>query len=260
VPTLILIGLPFVIPAWRRRLGRAALPVAVCFLLHGLSVLYSTHNGGDSWRLRAGYDRFMVTGGIFLLIGVAVVATVSASGWKVRVPLLSFALAAMLMPALLMPEDEFITRTSNPFKMDTGIDDFLKGTLLLRKERFERTWIKFGMHVEQISKPGARIALSPAGAIIYFSHRGGLDLQGKCEPYVAHLPVKPGRTLPGHNKKTSETCLTLFMRHEPDVSREYPPESLIGNTYFHVQEKAGGPWIWVRRDSTLIRWRDVKKG
>src|SRR4029077_11504019 len=48
----------------------------------------------------------------------------------------------------------------------------------------ERDWIGYGKAFREISQPGARIAVCPAGAIVYFSERGGVNLLGKVEPFV----------------------------------------------------------------------------
>jgi hypothetical protein len=114
----------------------------------------------------------------------------------------------------------------------------------------ERTWIEYGKRFADVSKPGARIAVCPAGAIIYFSHRGGVDLLGKIEPYVAHLPAALTRPVgaycwrdaPGHNK---EDVAGVFRLRDPEFSR-YPPPPGFEERYYQL--RSGDDTFYVRND------------
>jgi hypothetical protein len=94
--------------------------------------------------------------------------------------------------------------------------------------KLEREWIAYGKVLREVSRPGARIALFPAGAIVYFSQRGGVDLLGKVDPYVANLPVstrRPNgnvcwRSAPGHNKEDDAGVFALRL---PEFSRYQTP-------------------------------------
>jgi hypothetical protein len=55
--------------------------------------------------------------------------------------------------------------------------------------------------VRAVTRPGARVAVTAAGAVIYASGRDGVDLLGKSDPAIAHGPVHSEiRFWPGHVK------------------------------------------------------------
>jgi hypothetical protein len=56
-----------------------------------------------------------------------------------------------------------------------------------------------GLAIKDLTAANARIAVSYAGAPIYYSERGGIDLLGKSDSTIAKLPPK-GDFYPGHNK------------------------------------------------------------
>lgn len=59
--------------------------------------------------------------------------------------------------------------------------------------------VKIGLELRQNTPVTSKVADSWAGTTLYFSARYGIDLLGKSDPYLAHLPVAYG-TKPGHNK------------------------------------------------------------
>jgi len=56
-----------------------------------------------------------------------------------------------------------------------------------------------GLAIKDLTAANARIAVSYAGAPIYYSERGGIDLLGKSDSTIAKRPPK-GDFYPGHNK------------------------------------------------------------
>lgn len=227
LPGLGLAWLPLLAPGVRRRLGSVARPIGAALLVFTLAVLYSTHNGGDAWGLGLGYDRFAAIGGVFLILALAL--EVERLGWN-RAALAVVFLYAAAVAAL-------------PLALDGGLPDVFMASLGLRKDgHLEKEWIGYGLALRKIAPEGARIALRPAGAIIYFSHRGGLDLLGKCEPWVAHQPVNLPDEPPGHNKDYGEGLMRL---HPPEFSRMNPPEELE-RQYRAMRNKAG--IFYVRSD------------
>lgn len=232
LPAIALAWAPLAVPGIRRRLREALLPVCATLAVFTLAVLYSTHNGGDAWGLKLGYDRFASIGGLFLTLALA--ALVERMGHTPRARAAVFAYAA-LVAAL-------------PLALDARLPKLLREAARFKTKRFEPAWIKYGMSLEKITHPGARIALQPAGAIIYFSHRGGLDLLGKCEPFVASLPVNAPDRPPGHNKQYIDE---LLLKERPEISRKRPPEALEP-LYRGVSYK--GDVFFVRRDSPHVIW------
>lgn len=236
LPAVALAWAPLAVPAIRRRLAGALLPVCAALAVFTLAVLYSTHNGGDAWGLKLGYDRFASIGGLFLVLALAVVVERLGRTPRARAAIFTY---AALVAAL-------------PLALDARLPKLLRETVRFKSKRYETIWIKYGMSLEKITRPGARIALQPAGAIIYFSHRGGLDLLGKCEPYVANMPVNAPDRPPGHNKQYIDD---LLLKKRPEISRKRPPEALEP-LYRGVSYK--GDVFFVRRDSRHVIWEKTK--
>jgi hypothetical protein len=113
----------------------------------------------------------------------------------------------------------------------------------------ELDWIRYGKRFREVSEPGARIAICPAGAIVYFSHRGGVDLLGKVEPIVSHLAVaesRPSRMgcwryAPGHNKGDDPQ---VYEARQPEFARGKLPASQK-QQYFRI--KYQGSTFFVRK-------------
>ena len=230
LPQVVLVWVLFAIPRVRRYLGAVTRPVAAALIIFTLSVAYSTSNGGDAWGLKGGYDRFMVTGALFLVLALAVVVRL-AERHNVR----RIFLAAWLVA--LMPLATLAIRPAR-----------LKSVLTLLKSRPERHWSRYGKVFEEVSKPGARLALGAAGAMIYFSHRGGVDLLGKCDPLVAHQPPLPGGTWPEHNKRND---VTVFKARKPEFSSVLPPDE-VRKEYCSAEYKSCR--FWVLRNTAYARW------
>jgi hypothetical protein len=60
--------------------------------------------------------------------------------------------------------------------------------------------IRIGLLLKQNTTPTSKIADFWAGSVFYFSNRHAIDLLGKSDRHVAHLPVQSDGTKPGHNK------------------------------------------------------------
>jgi hypothetical protein len=120
---------------------------------------------------------------------------------------------------------------------------------------YEWDWIRYGKVFREVSEPGARVAICPAGAIVYFSHRGGVDLLGKVEPLVAHLEVTPResarsacwRNAPGHNKGDDEL---VFDTLKPEFARGKLPAK---HKALYAKFKYRNTIFLVRKDTTLLR-------
>jgi hypothetical protein len=238
-----LVGLWLLIPVTRRMLRQQLVPVAAAWLSFGATVLYSTLVGGDSWHLFAGYDRHTVVGGMFLSWGLALAAT--ALGRNLAMTLLATWFAVVLAAWPVVGAVDSLRQLH---------DGLLAAESPLRT--LERGWIAYGKQFRQVSKPGARIALCPAGAVVYFSHRGGVDLLGKVEPFIARLPasshsdpnIRCFRNAPGHNKGDDAA---VFRLRQPDFSRMRPPQAERSH---YVRAVYGTASFFVRRDTGLARW------
>jgi hypothetical protein len=122
-------------------------------------------------------------------------------------------------------------------------------------QKWSRGWRSLGAAYADLSLPGARMAVCAAGSIVYFSHRGGVDLLGKLDPVIARLPVtgrprerRCWREWPGHNK---EDVTLSFELHRPDFSIVPPPRA-FRDQYRPVHHR--GHEFWVRRGSEYVAW------
>lgn len=80
--------------------------------------------------------------------------------------------------------------------------------------REDRNWARAGDTVRRFTRPDARIAVSSAGSLPYFSHRPGLDILGKMDRRIAREPIHSNwYFFPGHMKW--DYAVTLSER--PDV-------------------------------------------
>jgi hypothetical protein len=225
-----LVPLPLLALAWpacRRWLLREA-PVALAgWLGFGLSVFYSMYVGGDAWRSFGGYDRHTAIGALLLVWSMCAVLA-ALSNQPVRASL-AFVVALPIVAWPPLREDGAARIREALFSETLGA------------RTLERDWIRYGKAFREISRPGARIAVCPAGAIVYFSERGGVDLLGKVDPFVARLPVSPRkppnnacwRDAPGHNK---EDDVAMFELRKPEFSRYRPPPE-VAPLYAKVKYK-----------------------
>jgi hypothetical protein len=231
LPALALAWAGLALPRVRRALGAALLPVLALLATATATLAYSCHNGGDSWNLRLGYDRFSAPGS--LLLGLALVLVLLRFGATPRerlaTALVSGAIA--LSPLFLDPSLTYTARLCS-------------GTF----QRGERAFVEFGRAFEACSKPGAKVALGAAGAIVYVSHRGAYDYLGKCDPWVARQPVNHPEMTSGHNKRYEAA---IFERYAPEFSRVAPPAACAAD---YRECLSAGKRIWVRRDSTNALW------
>jgi hypothetical protein len=100
-----------------------------------------------------------------------------------------------------------------------------------------------------------------AGATIYFSRRGGVDILGKSDPYVSHLPAadEPGKDSrcfrklapSGHNK---EDVPGSFALRRPEVSIILPPSNVKDEYVSFVYQ--GRLYYGIRRSSAIL-WSRV---
>jgi hypothetical protein len=225
---LVPLPLPALIwPACRRWLLREAPQSLAGWLGFALAVLYSTYVGGDAWRPFAGYDRHTAVAAMLLVWSLC--GVIAALSYRPLPAALACALALPIAAWPLVHENAAARAREALFQETLGT------------RTFEREWIRYGKAFREISQPGARIAVCPAGAIPYFSERGGVDLLGKVDPFVARLPVSTRRPpnnacwrdAPGHNKEDDRA---VFELRKPEFSRYRPPPE-VAPLYAKVRYK-----------------------
>jgi hypothetical protein len=227
-------------PSARTRAGLGALAIGTFAVTFG----YSTFMGGDFLGRRAGWDRFTAPALPLLVVGLS--ASLSSlplrSGRRYAVS--GVVLFALLFPAIATPSGRKLL-SRRLFSAGDAVE----------LQAWVRSWRRYGMAVGEVSRPGARLATCSAGAVVYFSGRGGVDLLGKVDPFVARLPVgEPAgesrcwRDWPGHNK---EAFAETFALRRPELSAVAPPRALRRD-YRPVRYE--GLELWVDRTSPLVRW------
>lgn len=111
--------------------------------------------------------------------------------------------------------------------------------------------------LEEITTPDAKIAVLHAGVVPYYLDRYAIDMLGKSDPYIAHLPPKDidyKNYMPGHNKYDLEySVVTLKPDYVEDVQwnlddlRDYGPLNYALFNYRGID-------LWLRKDSPNILW------
>ncbi len=91
------------------------------------------------------------------------------------------------------------------------------------------TSVRQAIALDKISAPEARVAVTWAGALPYYSGRYCIDLMGKCDPLIAKMAVKPTIRLAGHNKY--DVALSVE-KHQPDVVVD--SIRIADRTFFHL--------------------------
>jgi len=142
-------------------------------------------------------------------------------------------------------------------------------TLYLRQPGLEvrNHWsnVREALRLREITTPGATLAVVTAGALPYFSERPCVDLLGKCDARIAHLPMRHSLSedrqfafYPGHMKY--DYAYSIGQRW-PDVVVQlwsHPEEAMpyLNRKYSQVVLNDGHA-VYLRRDSRNIRWDRV---
>ena len=98
--------------------------------------------------------------------------------------------------------------------------------------------VRIGLLLKQNTPAASKIADFWAGSVFYFSERYAIDLLGKSDRRIAHLPVASNGTKPGHNKFDFDYSLGVLR-----------PDFVVGNFNLPVQEDtmrraATGDWAF----------------
>ena len=166
-------------------------------------VAYSVYVGGDAWEWWGGANRYIVIAMPLLFlaftcvvarIGAALTARLGTGG----IPYAQWGLIVMA----------FLSMSS--FSSPTWGRQTTPEWLLLEPPLHtidNRNTVATGRLIKEITTAQARVAVVWAGAIPYFSERPCVDLLGKSDARIAHLPMRlspnPSRTsefYPGHLK------------------------------------------------------------
>jgi hypothetical protein len=161
-----------------------------------LGAAYAVAVGGDMFP----YARFLA----HVVPGVVVLAAVGVSELARRAPLAEAALAVCLVASLLF-----------------GFQTYLPSLLEPGRGR-EADTVVTGVLVGRHTRPEARVAVFAAGAVPYFSERVTVDMLGKTDPRLAHLPARVPRAI-GHAKFDAG----LSLAQQPDLVVSLVPASMM---------------------------------
>jgi len=116
--------------------------------------------------------------------------------------------------------------------------------------------------IKKISTPDARIAVVSAGTIPYFTERFSIDLLGKNDPYIAHLPSRIPDKIedirPGHMKWDYDYSIGQL---EPDLVIQLwgdKKEAKEVLSKYYVTIEVDGLLLTARHKSEKILWDRVQ--
>jgi hypothetical protein len=256
------VGLPVLLVVLLRRAGKERLLPIAAMTGHVVVLAYSTCLGGDFGFEALGYDRFTGIGVLFLVLGVLSTLLIVRVGALARLALFGWCSIILSFPLVFRPPFAWLPQSLGEFFNPREIPwkkPLRRGGLLLPRDTYSQLFMHWGLAMREVSWPGARFALCPAGATIYFSHRGGVDLLGKVDPIIARLKATsvepPNRrcwgNMVGHNKEDSSLS---FRIHDPELSLVAPPADAAPD---YVQFRYENTDFWARRGSSLVKWERV---
>jgi len=212
--------------------------VALVLSSIGLSAIVIVFYGDYSLRRYFSSDRLVLALGVVVVL-VAVIVVAARRPRSARSSGVLVAASALLLLAL----------TGGIWSID-----WVRGGGFAISE--DQTQTERGLVLAQITDSDAVIATSFAGAPIYYSKRGGIDLLGKSDAAIASAAPR-GSFFPGHNKW--DYSLSVLDRR-PDVVTEFarPPEADVAAKIEALYAPrclggvSGNSGIWVLKSSTKI--------
>ena len=257
--------LPFSILFYRR--DRSVLLLFWIFILQSI---YSIYTGGDAWEGWIGCNRFIsiVMPAFFILFTYALyhfcfmVINNSNLLKKTISHSVKYFFSFLLLMSLL------------------GFNDF-NGIRSLRMFLFmdppyyvteNEKMVKLALLLREITSPEAKIAVTWAGTIPYYSERYFIDLLGKSDKKIAHQKVKIKNSelsrfisfLPGHNKFNLDYSISEL---KPDVFVLFglfdnlKKEALLylnNNDNYRKVVLQNEYHLFLRKDSTTVSWNKIE--
>jgi len=249
----VLFALPFIVLLFR--FDKSKLLILLLFLAQ---IAYSVYVGGDAWEHKGGANRYIsVAIPLFFILfvsGLEQIKNALLTVVKEYESIIKFAanIGLVLIAFLSLLNFNFLNGNRNN----------IKRIFLLYEPSFieGNKWNLNIVHaVNKITTPQADIAVIGAGSIPYFTSRPAIDILGKCDSYVAHLPAHiPSGGLvnirPGHMKWDYEHS---FGKLKPDMILgvwENPGEADEILDEFYTVVTVNGDDYLVRKDSQEILW------
>ncbi|MCW5879034.1 MAG: glycosyltransferase family 39 protein [Anaerolineales bacterium] len=245
------------VPLLLLRATRGTLLLGGMFLAQ---VAYSIYVGGDSWDHQGGANRFLAISIPFFFI----LFVLSLDFFRTilleqhRRPtnsLLSQAVLAIIVATSLFSFNTINVQNSRARLLLRETPIFVSGT---------HRYVRLAQVLANISRPQASIAVVAAGNTPYFYEANYIDLLGKNDTYIAHLPIITTHGYhdefyefqPGHVKWDLAYSIGVLM---PDIVAQLPVSSAEAQQYLDEYQRVAIEdfTIFLRRGSENIRWEEV---
>lgn len=223
---------------------------------------YSVYVGGDAWEHKGGANRnIAVAIPLFFILFVDaldnIIEAIFQSSKITKAPITPKLLVNLILVAMTLASLVNFNFIQQDLK-------FLERMLLIRPPIFiegNKEAVSIAQAVDKITTPEAQIAVVTAGAIPYFAERPALDLLGKNDAYIAHLPNQAAPSLegirPGHMKWDYDYSIGEL---KPDMILQLWGEKEIAYDYieqFYTVVEVDGMFFSARSDSQEILWDNV---
>jgi len=253
----ILFFLPLVILAYRRDH-----PVLLLLTLIISQVAYSVYVGGDAWEHKGGSNRYIsiIMPIFFILFAFICNKIITAIGAHTRSspklhPRTANIGLILFVTASMVNFNSIYNTTQRNFET----------WFLVRQPVFIQSnleYLDIVQAIKKISTPDARIAVVSAGTIPYFTERFSIDLLGKNDPYIAHLPSRIPDKIedirPGHMKWDYDYSIGQL---EPDLVIQLwgdKKEAKEVLSKYYVTIEVDGLLLTARHKSEKILWDRVQ--
>ncbi|MFC1508481.1 hypothetical protein ACFL60_02215 [Candidatus Omnitrophota bacterium] len=238
--------------------------VGLLALVVGLQMLYSIYVGGDAWDDWGGSNRYiaiimpqffvLLSWGLYRIHGIisGLLGSREISGSKILAVIKKHSFVFLVILS-------FIQLNSNSNSLT------LKGLFffdLPPHAENNRTMVERANIVKKITTPEARIAVTWAGIIPYFSERYTVDILGKTDKSIARAKMRTASEdqsrytffLPGHLKYDYGHSLGEM---KPDVVLQFWGDIQEANEYIagkYVKIMVGNLWVYALEGSENVRW------
>jgi arabinofuranosyltransferase len=244
------------LPSLMLLLGLAVAGLAARFntrklLLAGLvaSILaYQTWVGGDAWL----YWRFFCPYfPLLALLAVEGAAQIVALLWK-ALPAASSLLAPQWRLAVLAA---CVPLTAGMLAADKSFGKEILFTEGAMSVEYNRANMNTGLALKRVLLPGAKVGVTWAGVIPYFSGHIGVDFLGKCDKQIAQMKAQMVGfngmpSVPGHNKYDLHYSIEQL---KPDFvqTHYWGGDDLLAYTDANYVRREN---ILIRKDSPYVNW------
>jgi hypothetical protein len=223
---------------------------------------YSVYVGGDAWEHKGGANRYIAIAIPLFFILFAhtldmIIQAVSHSFKMGKLPFSTKLLSNIVLVAISLVSLANFNFIQQDFR-------YLERWLLLRPPIFieaNKEAVRISQAVKKVTTLQAKIAVVTAGAIPYFTERPALDLLGKNDPYIAHLPNHAASSLedvrPGHMKWDYDYSIGEL---KPDMILQLWGDKEIAYDYiekYYTVVEVDGMLFSARSDSENILWNRV---